>query len=312
MLAKLYSKNIEPLLDIEKHGYIYLLKDVKKLDYGYSAKLRWLKKDFPVLVIIKKDCVEIVEENGKFCITVVFKTNEAEVNLYCPSLLKAIFEPLTWRIVKNIEKYSTYAATIKANSVLRNILPTIFDLKPSKILDLRGESCPVPEIESKKAILNSNPYELIEVLVDHPAAVLYTLPEVARVFGCKYFVKNMGDYASFIFICGRREGEVKIDLSNVKNLMRDERLIANLYLYFDKVEKRIKVESISQNIFNCDGTCLIVASPEGRGWLLTALVENGKVISARLSYGNVKLYDTDAINMVINSNGIINVYYLRH
>lgn len=312
MLARLNSDNIEPLLDIQKHGYIYLLKDVKKLDYGYSAKLRWLKKDFPVLVSVKRKCVEIIEENGKFCITILFNDDEAEVKVYCTSLLKALFEPLIWRIAKNIEKYSSYTSTVKINSTRRSNLLSIFELKPSRTLDLRGESCPVPEIESKKAILNSKPYEIIEVLVDHPAAVLYTLPEVARIFGCKYFVKNMGDYASFIFICGRRQGEVKLDFSDSKNLMRNENSIAQLYLYFDKIEKQIKVESLTQQIFNCDGICLIVASPEGRGWSLTALVENGKVISARLNYGSVKLYDVDAINMITSFSGIVNVYYLRH
>lgn len=313
MLVKIKSNNIDPLLDLQKHGNIYLLKDVKKLDYGYSAKLRWLKNEFNVLATVKKNVIEIIEENGKFYIFIAFRDKEAEVNLHSTSFLKALIAPLIWRIAKNIEKYSEYASIIKVSTPKnRNTsLLEIFETKPSITLDLRGTTCPVPEIESKKAIVKAKPYDVIEVLVDHPAAVMYTLPEVARVFRCKYLVRNMGDYASFVFICGRKE-DIKIDLTHVKNLMRNEGSIAQLYIYFDKIEKQIKVESMSQEIFYHDGLTLVVTSPEGRGWLLTALVENGKLISARLDYGNVKLYDEDAVNMIMNFNGMINVYYLKH
>ncbi|MBW9141811.1 MAG: sulfurtransferase TusA family protein, partial [Candidatus Aramenus sp.] len=188
----------------------------------------------------------------------------------------------------------------------------VFRTVPSKTLDLRGTVCPVPEIEAKKAILSSRPFEPIEVLVDHPAAILYTLPEVARVFNCRYEVRNMGDYASFVFICGRKEGDLKLDLSDVKNVMRSEGEIARLYLYFDKVVKEVKVDKITSELFEVEGTKLIVASPEGREWLLTSLFEGPRLLGARLDYGNVKLFDEDALNSVIGYEGLTNVYYLEH
>ncbi|ARM76865.1 sulfurtransferase TusA family protein [Acidianus manzaensis] len=314
MQVKIKSENIAPLLDIEKHGNIYLLKNIKRLDYGYSCKLKWLKTEFNTLVSVKANSIEIIEENGKFYITITFNGREASINLHCSSILTVALKPLVWRLAKNLEKYSGYINEIKTSisSNQKNAsLLEIFETKPSVSLDLRGTTCPIPEIESKKLILKAKPYDTIEVLVDHPAAVLYTLPEVAKTFGCKYFVRNMGDYASFVFICGRKE-DFQLDLSDVKNLMRDESSIAKLYLYFDKIEKQIKTETINQDVLSYEGLTLIVASPEGRGWLLTALEDSGKIISARLDYGNIKLYDEDAINMINNFNGLINIYYLKH
>ncbi|AWR98019.1 hypothetical protein DFR86_11055 [Acidianus sulfidivorans JP7] len=312
MIVKIKSENIAPLLDIEKHGNVYLLGNVKKLDYGFSCKLKWMKKEFNVLASVKSNSVEIIEEDGKFYITITFKNKEASIDLRCTSIYAVVLKPLVWRLAKNLEKYSEYVDSVKTtiSKSQKSSLLEIFEMKPSISLDLRGTICPVPEIESKKLILKAKPYETIEVLVDHPAAVLYTLPEVARTFGCKYFVRNMGDYASFVFICGRKE-DFQLDLSDVKNLMRNESSIAKLYLYFDKIVKQIKVDHLDQELLSYEGLTLIVASPEGRGWLLTALEENGKIISARLDYGNIKLFDDDAINMINNFNGLINIYYLK-
>ncbi len=314
MLAKLKMEDFEPLLNIERFGRIYLLKEIKKLDYGYLAKLRWVKNDFEVLVKIKSNAIEIIEENGKFSITISFENREANVTLRCSSIHKVLFSPLAWKIVKNLENYSEYISKIsfKTSTFSNSSILELFRTKSKMTLDLRGVTCPIPEIESKKAILQAKPFEAIEVLVDHPAAILYTLPEVARTFNCRYEVINRGDYASFIFIIGRNKYEENLDLNEINNIIRDEREIAKLYIYFDKIVKELKVEKFSPEMLYGDGLTLIVASPEGRGWLLTALIENDKLISARLDYGNTKVYDYDAVNFISGFNGLMNVYYLKH
>jgi TusA-related sulfurtransferase len=313
MLAYLKGESFEPLLNIEKFGRIYLITDVRKLDYGYLAVLKWIKNSFEVLVRIKGNSIEIIEENGKFSILINFEDGKADVTLRCSSAYKIIFGPMVWKIVKNLEKYSEYVSKVSIKTSTRpTTLLELFSTKPTVTIDLRGVTCPIPEIESKKAILNAKPFDVIEVLVDHPAAILYTLPEVARTFNCRYEVINKGDYASFIFICGRKEYHNELDLSEINNIIRDEREIAKLYMYFDKIVKELKVERFSAEMLYSEGLALIVASPEGRGWLLTALVENEKLISARLDYGNIKLFDYDAVNVISNFSGLMNVYYLKH
>jgi len=314
MLAKLKIENFEPLLNLEKFGRIYLLKDLKKLDYGYLAKLRWVKNDFEVLIRVKSNTIEMIEENGKFSILICFENRKAEVTLKCSSIHKMLFTPLAWKIVKNLESYSEYISKIslKTSTYSNSSILELFRTKPTVTLDLRGVTCPIPEIESKKAILQAKPFDAIEVLVDHPAAILYTLPEVAKSFNCRYEIINRGDYASFIFIIGRKEHEENLNLNEINNIIRDEREIAKLYIYFDKIIKELKIEKFSPDMLYGEGLTLIVASPEGRGWLLTALVENEKLISARLDLGNTKLYDYDAINVITDFNGLMNVYYLKH
>ncbi|MEW9492359.1 MAG: sulfurtransferase TusA family protein [Candidatus Aramenus sulfurataquae] len=314
MITKISIQDFSPLLDVEKYGRLYMLKDVKKLDFGYRAKLSILKKEFNVLVKAKSSSLEIMEEGGKFVITVSFKGNEVVVEFTAISPLYALLTPVEFKISKNIETYAKDICSRATRQVSKKDLAIleVFRTVPSKTLDLRGTVCPVPEIEAKKAILSSRPFEPIEVLVDHPAAILYTLPEVARVFNCRYEVRNMGDYASFVFICGRKEGNLKLDLSDVKNVMRSEGEIARLYLYFDKVVKEVKVDKITSELFEVEGTKLIVASPEGREWLLTSLFEGPRLLGARLDYGNVKLFDEDALNSVIGYEGLTNVYYLEH
>jgi len=312
MTAKLKTEKIEPLLNVEKYGRIYQLKEVRRLDYGYKAKIKWIKSEFNVLVKVKKDLIEIIEENGKFSISINFSNRKADLTLNCSPIASALLAPLAWKIVKNLENYSEYIPNVNSIYVNSSSLLELFKTKPSITLDLRGVTCPIPEIEAKKAILNAKPFEAIEVLVDHPAAILYTLPEVARTFNCRYEVINKGDYASFIFICGRRGKENNLQLEDIRNMIRDEREIAKLYIYFDKIIRQEKVDRFTPDLLCGEGLTLIVASPEGRGWLLTAVVDNDKLVSARLDYGNVKLYDDDAVNMLTDFNGLINVYYLKH
>jgi len=42
------------------------------------------------------------------------------------------------------------------------------DLKVDKTLDVRGEVCPVPDVETKRALKAMNFGEILEVLIDYP------------------------------------------------------------------------------------------------------------------------------------------------
>ncbi|TRM82368.1 SirA family protein [Sulfolobus sp. D5] len=316
MIVKLNINDYSPILDVEKYGRLFLLREVKKLDFGYSAKMSILKKNFNVLVNVKSDSISIIENDGRFYINVKFnKKGEAEINVNASPVLRLALSAIELKIAKNLEEYAKYICktVTVVNKSSNNFILELFRTKPVKTIDLRGTVCPVPEIEAKKAIMSSKPYDPIEVLVDHPGAIIYTLPEVAKIFNCRYEVRNMGDYASFIFICGKIESDsLKIDLNDVKNIMRDEKQIAKLYTYFDKIIKQDKVNKITNDLFNVEGLKLIVASPEGRGWLFTGLFKDSKLLSARLESDNVRLFDEEAFYYIMGLEGMINVYYLTH
>jgi tRNA 2-thiouridine synthesizing protein A len=38
-------------------------------------------------------------------------------------------------------------------------------------IDVRGETCPVPLVETRKAIMNSSPGDIITVIGDHPTSM---------------------------------------------------------------------------------------------------------------------------------------------
>ncbi len=317
MIAKLNIDDYTPLLNVEKYGRLFLLRELKKHDFGYSAKMTILKKNFEVLVNVKSDSISIIENDGRFYINIKFnKKGEAEINVNASSVLRLVLSAIELKITKNLEEYAKYickTAKVVNKSNNSQFILELFRTKPVKTIDLRGTVCPVPEIEAKKAIMSSKPYDPIEVLVDHPGAIIYTLPEVARIFNCRYEVRNMGDYASFIFICGKIESDsLKIDLNEVKNIMRDERQIAKLYTYFDRIIRQDRVNRITNDLFNVEGLQLIVASPEGRGWLFTGLFKDSKLLSARLERDNVRLFDEEAFYYIMGLEGIINVYYLTH
>jgi len=41
-------------------------------------------------------------------------------------------------------------------------------IEPDQLLDMRGESCPIPDIQARKALENMNPGEVLIVIVDYP------------------------------------------------------------------------------------------------------------------------------------------------
>ncbi|ARM76866.1 sulfurtransferase TusA family protein [Acidianus manzaensis] len=66
-----------------------------------------------------------------------------------------------------------------------------------KTLDLRGESCPVPEMTASKELQKINKGKLI-ILTDHAPAIEVTLPSLCKSLGLNYEIKNKGDYVEFI------------------------------------------------------------------------------------------------------------------
>ncbi|BFI74649.1 sulfurtransferase TusA family protein [Sulfurisphaera ohwakuensis] len=70
------------------------------------------------------------------------------------------------------------------------------DLKlrnPDQVLDVRGESCPVPEMEASKKLKKMKVGQLLEVLTDHQPAVDVTLPSLAKNLGYPYLVIKDGE-----------------------------------------------------------------------------------------------------------------------
>lgn len=70
------------------------------------------------------------------------------------------------------------------------------DLKsrnPDQVLDVRGESCPVPEMEASKKLRKMKTGQVLEVLTDHQPAVDVTLPSLAKNLGYPYLVMKDGE-----------------------------------------------------------------------------------------------------------------------
>jgi len=66
-------------------------------------------------------------------------------------------------------------------------------------VDVRGESCPIPELTVAKRLEELQPAKVLEVLTDHQAAVDVTLPDLARGLGYAFYSERAGDlYRVFI------------------------------------------------------------------------------------------------------------------
>ncbi|BAB65893.1 hypothetical protein STK_08810 [Sulfurisphaera tokodaii str. 7] len=66
--------------------------------------------------------------------------------------------------------------------------------KPTEVLDVRGEECPIPETLAAKKLNKMTDGEILEVLTDHQPAVDVTLPYLAKRFGYPYIVIKKEDY----------------------------------------------------------------------------------------------------------------------
>jgi tRNA 2-thiouridine synthesizing protein A len=67
------------------------------------------------------------------------------------------------------------------------------------ILDVRGESCPIPELTAAKKLKEIPSAKVLEILTDHQASVDVTLPDLAKTNGYAYYSERSGDtYRVFI------------------------------------------------------------------------------------------------------------------
>ena len=55
------------------------------------------------------------------------------------------------------------------------------EVKPTKSIDERGEVCPVPEVDTKRALAKMNSGEILEVLVDYPLSKERIPPMVEKL-----------------------------------------------------------------------------------------------------------------------------------
>ncbi|AHC52073.1 response regulator SirA [Sulfolobus acidocaldarius SUSAZ] len=65
--------------------------------------------------------------------------------------------------------------------------------QPDETLDVRGESCPVPEMMASKKLKKMKRGQILEVLTDHQPAVDVTLPSLCKSHGYPYTVIKEGD-----------------------------------------------------------------------------------------------------------------------
>ena len=66
-------------------------------------------------------------------------------------------------------------------------------VKADASVDVRGESCPIPEMTVSKKLKELSPSKVLEVITDHQAAVDVTLPDLARELGYAFYSERSGD-----------------------------------------------------------------------------------------------------------------------
>ncbi len=69
-------------------------------------------------------------------------------------------------------------------------------------VDVRGESCPIPELTAAKKLNEMPPSKVLEVITDHQASIDVTLPDLARGKGYAFYSESNGDFHR-IFIAKR-------------------------------------------------------------------------------------------------------------
>ncbi|PVU69312.1 hypothetical protein DDW09_04240 [Sulfolobus sp. SCGC AB-777_L09] len=219
------------------------------------------------MIYVKGNELNIVEKNGKFTIVVLVSENKVNVDIRTSNVL--LRETLKLRLEKNFGKYKDIVKVVKDEKPSKSKRVVFMKSVGDYILDLRGLVSPVPEIEVKKKLIELRIGESLEVLVDNPAAVEITFPEVAKLFRCRYEVFNMGDYVSFVFYKlsttpTRTEYVEAIenkDLKKIKEYFREGEFRALLYFYFSKIEKSITSNGIRRDQLKKDVLGLITAAP---------------------------------------------------
>jgi tRNA 2-thiouridine synthesizing protein A len=65
-------------------------------------------------------------------------------------------------------------------------------VKPDEILDVLGETCPYPQLYTKKKLEKMAAGSVLEVITDHPPAAEETIPGYCRDMKYPYVVKKEG------------------------------------------------------------------------------------------------------------------------
>ena len=66
------------------------------------------------------------------------------------------------------------------------------DVKPNYTLDVRGEVCPVPDVETKRKLKTMQSGEILEVLIDYPLSKERILQGVKEVGGEVLAIEEIG------------------------------------------------------------------------------------------------------------------------
>jgi TusA-related sulfurtransferase len=64
---------------------------------------------------------------------------------------------------------------------------------PSRVVDTRGQACPYPMIETRKAISVLQIGEVLEIVTDIEGTATTSIPLVCETFNCDYVVLRDGD-----------------------------------------------------------------------------------------------------------------------
>lgn len=312
-------REFQQLLDVERYHRLYMLSDVRRLSWGYSAKLKLGKISFPVLVKVGKNTLDLYEEQGKFMVHMEFMEGDnIKVRIKVEASNEMVKSSLEEGISRNLNEYAESICKMGKGRTQEPIA-LISMMKPfvRRHLDVRGEQCPIPEIAAKKELTRMRPGEELEILVDHPAAVDVTLPEVAKLMNCKYEIYNMGDYVSFVMlklgdpIMNKNYLEGLIHREKIPEMMRDMGFVAFLYSVFDRVVKQVSTDGLSPEIFRYEGLTLITSASIGRGWLAVALVEDQRVLGMMLDIKGERYWNEEALNIMNKVKGIGNAFYLK-
>lgn len=65
-------------------------------------------------------------------------------------------------------------------------------VKPNETLDVLGETCPYPQLYTKKKLEKMAPGSVLEVLTDHPPAAEETIPGYCKEMKYPFLVKKEG------------------------------------------------------------------------------------------------------------------------
>ncbi|NON62894.1 sulfurtransferase TusA family protein [Acidianus sp. RZ1] len=82
-------------------------------------------------------------------------------------------------------------------------------MSEEKVIDVRGDECPIPELKASKELRKMRNGKLI-VLTDHEPAIDVTLPSLCKSLGLNYTIEKEKDYVKFIIV-KEKNVEIKVE-----------------------------------------------------------------------------------------------------